>query len=92
MNDVDESKVKTLIHKIGLKYNLRDEIITKITSSPYKFTRDKISHLDINDDLTEEEYNKLKTNFIYPYIGKLYTTYDMSTKYYKYRKCKKEQI
>ena len=95
MNEIDQisvDKIKTLTHKIGLRYNLRDEIITKIINSPYKFTRDKISHLEMNDDITEEEYNKLKTNFIYPFLGKLYTNFDMCTKYYNYRKCKKEKI
>ena len=37
MNSIDQvsvDKIKTLTHKIGLKYNLRDEIITKIINSP----------------------------------------------------------
>ena len=87
MNSIDQvsvDKIKTLTHKIGLKYNLRDEIITKIINSPYKFTRDKISHLEIHD-----EYKKLETNFIYPFLGKLYTNFDMCTKYYNYKRCKK---
>lgn len=92
MNKVDDSKVKILIHRIGLKHNLQDEIIDKIVKTPYKFTREKISQLEINDDITEEEYNKLKTNFMYLYIGKLYTTFDMCTKYYNLKKWKKKEI
>jgi hypothetical protein len=94
MNKTDDDKIKALIHRIGLKYNLQDEVIRKIISSPYKFTREKISELQVNDDMTEEEYNKLKTNFIYLYIGKLYTTFDICTKFYKINKerWKKKEI
>jgi len=92
MSKVDNDKIKALIHSIGLKYNLQDEVINKIVNSPYKFTREKISELQISDDMSEEEYNKLKTNFMYLYIGKLYTTFEMCTKFYKLKKWKKEEI
>jgi hypothetical protein len=80
MSRLDEDKVKLLIHKIGLDYKLQDEVIRKIVNSPYKFTRETIANLDISPDITEEEFNKLKTNFIYLYIGKLYTSYDIYKK------------
>ena len=92
MSKVDDDKIKALIHSIGLKHNLQDEVINKIVNSPYKFTREKISELQISDDMSEEEYNKLKTNFIYLYIGRLYTTFDICTKFYKLRSWKKEEI
>jgi len=80
MSRLDEDKVKLLIHKIGLDYKLQDEVIKKIVNSPYKFTRETIANLDVNPEITEEEFNKLKTNFIYLYIGKLYTSYDIYKK------------
>jgi len=80
MARLDEDKVKLLIHKIGLDYKLQDEVIKKIINSPYKFTRETIANLDIDPNITEEEFNKLKTNFIYLYIGKLYTSYDIYKK------------
>ena len=92
MSKVDDDKIKALIHSIGLKHNLQDEVINKIVNSPYKFTREKISELQISDDMSEEEYDKLKTNFMYLYIGKLYTTFEMCTKFYKLKKWKKEEI
>lgn len=81
-NKVDEDKIKILIHKIGLKYNLQDKVINKIINSPYQFTTETIKALKLDNIETEEEFNKLKTNFIYLYIGKLYTNYD------KYKKNK----
>ena len=59
MNKVDQDKVKSLIHKIGLKYNLQDDVIKKIVTSPYIFARDKITSLNIEENITEEEFNKL---------------------------------
>ena len=77
----NEDKIKILIHRLGLQYNLKDDEIRKIVNSPYKFTRETISKLDINPDITEEEFNKLKTNFIYVSIGKLYTSFEIFNKF-----------
>lgn len=81
MNEVDDDKIKILIHKLGLKYNLQDKIIKKIVNSPYKFTRETITNLDFSGIETEEDYNKFKTNFIYLYIGKIYTSYNILMKF-----------
>lgn len=72
---MDEDKIKALIHKVGLNNHLQDKVINHIVNSPYKFTRQTIAELDIPEEITEEEFNKLKTNFIYRSIGKLYTSY-----------------
>ena len=77
----NEDKIKILIHRLGLQYNLKDDEIRKIVNSPYKFTRETISKLDINPDITEEEFNKLKTNFIYVSIGKIYTSFEIFNKF-----------
>jgi hypothetical protein len=87
----NDDKIKILIHRLGLKYNLRDEVIKKIVTSPYKFTREKISSLEIDDIETEEQFNKLKTNFIYVHIGKLYTNYRIFNKLKKQKDNLKEK-
>jgi len=88
-NKVDDDKVKVLIHKLGLKYNLQDNVINKIINSPYQFTRETIKSLELENIESEEDFKKLKTNFIYLYIGKLYTNYD---KYIKNKKMKEGLI
>lgn len=79
-NKVDEDKVKILIHKIGLKHNLQDSVINKIINSPYQFTRETIKSLELDNIKSEEDFEKLKVNFIYLYLGKLYTNYDKLVK------------
>lgn len=76
MDKIDESEIKKLIHRIGLKYNLRDDIVNKILVSPYKFTREKITELELKEVVDREDAEALKTNFMYLHIGKLYISID----------------
>jgi len=78
-------KVDKLIHSIGLEHNLQDSIIRKIVNSPFKFTRETIVNLELQDK-TEEEFKEIKTNFIYLHIGKLYTSFPI------YEKIQKQKI
>lgn len=68
MNKSDEQKVNDLIHRIGLKNNLRDSEVKEIIESQFRFTYDTIRSLD----LTEKQIEEIKTNFIYKYLGKFY--------------------
>lgn len=71
MNKVDEDKIKKLIHSMALKYNMSDEDMKNLLHSPYEFSKGKINALKLKDVRTEEEFNELKTNFIYPSFFKL---------------------
>ena len=66
--EINEKKVKDLIHSIGLKNNLTDEQVKNIVESQFRFTYETIRSLD----LTEKQIEEIKTNFIYKYLGKLY--------------------
>jgi hypothetical protein len=68
-------KVDKLIHTLGLEFGLQDNVVKKIVQCPFKFTRETITNLELKEDLTEEEFNMIKTNFIYLHIGKLYISY-----------------
>lgn len=91
MNKIDEKKVKDIIHTIGLNNNLTDEQVKQIVEAQFRFTYEQIRKLKLSD-LTYEEIDKLKTNFYYKYIGKLYTSgetvrkYNNKTNYVKRRK------
>lgn len=51
-----------------------DEILTTYKAY-WKFIRTKIEELPLKENLNEEQFNKLKTNFNIPKIGKLHCTY-----------------
>lgn len=70
---VDDKKIKDLIHTIGLNNYLVDAEIKKIVESQFRLTYEVIKDLNLQA-LTEEELLKVKTNFIYKSIGKLYTS------------------
>lgn len=42
----------------------------------WRFIKDTISVLPLKEDLTEEEFGKLRTNFNIPSLGKLCLTWD----------------
>jgi hypothetical protein len=100
MDNIDDTAVKMLIHRVGLKFNLQDSIVNKIVNSPYKFTKHTIVNMDVSSVESEEDFNELKTNFIYKYIGKVYCTYgilsnhrkrsERFTEYHKLNKVKNE--
>lgn len=97
MDNIDDTAIKLLMHKIGLKNHLVDDVIAKIVNSPYKFTRQTIAELNIDNVNSKEDFNDLKTNFLYKYIGKVYTSYETictnrirSEKLIEYHKLNKE--
>ena len=55
-------------------------IPVKVVSSAYRhywmFIKKTIHSLPLKDDLSEEEFSKLRTNFNIPELGKLNCTYD----------------
>ena len=66
ISKLHEKKIKQLIHKIGLKYNLTDKQVEEIINSQYEFIKEKILEVDIEDE------DNLKSNFLIKYLGKLY--------------------
>lgn len=71
--------IDILYHKVGLNNNLRDIEVANIIESQYAFVKETIDDLALKD-ITEEEFDKLKTNFIFKYLGKLHTNYNIIKK------------
>jgi hypothetical protein len=76
MNKVDDNKIRALIHRVGLNNRLPDDEVRKILESQFRFTYEQIRKISF-EDLSSEEIDKLKTNFLYKHIGKLYTNADV---------------
>lgn len=85
MKKSDELKIKKLIHKLGLKYGIKDKDIINIVKSPHLFTKEVMSKIELQPGLTEEEFNNIKTNFGYKGLGLLYIDYKMYKKRVKQR-------
>lgn len=88
MNQIDRKKVKLLIHKLGLKYNLSDEDVKRIVESPYEFAHEVIKETDYDSIETEEDLANTKTNFLFKYIGRLFVDYKSIKRKIKRKKSK----
>lgn len=82
MNNIDKGKIKGLIHSLGLKYKLPDEVIKDMVDTPYRFTKEVISNMDIPEGLSKEEFEGLKRSFRYLAIGTVYLDYNLYKKYW----------
>lgn len=67
--------LEEIINKVSLNLNLPKEVVETAYMSFWDYIRESIQALPLKEDLTEEEFNKLKCNFNIPSIGKLYVTY-----------------
>lgn len=63
------------INHVANKLELPREVVKEAYESYWKYIRCTISELPLKDDLSEEEFNKLRTNFNVPSLGKLSCTY-----------------
>ena len=51
------------------------EIVNKVYKAYWKTIREHIENLNLKEDITEEEFSKLRTNINIPSLGKLTCTY-----------------
>jgi hypothetical protein len=71
--------------EIASDLGLNESDIKDVFKYTWEFIRKKIEELPLKEDLTEEEFNNLKTTFMLPEIGKLgcdYNTYRSIRKSY----------
>ena len=69
-------KLSNIIDKVSKDLNIPTKVIDRAYKSYWEFIRDKIQSLPLKEDLNEEEFAKLKTNFNISSLGKLSCTYD----------------
>ena len=64
------------IEQLSKELNLSKEAILNAYKAYWKFIREKISSLPLKKNLHEDDFNKLRTNFNLPSLGKLSCNYD----------------
>jgi hypothetical protein len=75
MTKDEHKKIKALIHKLGLKYNLSDDVVKRIVESPYEFAHSILKEAKLDGIQSEDELGEHKTNFNFKALGKLYVNY-----------------
>lgn len=64
------------LDQVANKLNIPVEVVKEAYESYWRYIRCTISELPLKEDLSEDEFNKLRTNFNIPSIGKLACPYD----------------
>lgn len=65
-----------IIKEISISHGLPQEVVTVAYRSYWEFIKLKAQELQLKDNITKEEFDKLRPNFNIPSIGKLYITWD----------------
>lgn len=80
---------------VAKELNLPKEVVELAYKSYWEFIRKTIQELPLKENINEEEFSKLRTNFNIPSLGKLVCTFDRMMgikKRYKYIKKIKDNV
>lgn len=67
-----DSAISETSHKLGIPSGL----VGKIYRAYWQAIKQVVQSLPLKEDLTKEEFNKLRTSINIPSLGKLYSSYD----------------
>ena len=65
-----------VIKRVAKELNLPEGVVENTYKAYWNFIRDTIEKLPLKTELTQSEYNKLRTNINIPSLGKLNCTYN----------------
>ena len=66
---------KEIISRVGIELGLPEELVNSAYNTYWNFIRDTIKGLPLKEDLTQEQFRRLRTNINIPSLGKLHCTY-----------------
>lgn len=64
------------IKQVSIELGIPPQVVKEAYESYWTFIKNNIKALPLKKDLSKEEFDKLRTNFNIPSIGKLSCTYD----------------
>lgn len=67
---------KDILKRVSAEVNLPEDVVECAYKSFFEYIRGCIEILPLKDNLSQEEFDSLKTNFNIPSLGKLYCNYD----------------
>lgn len=65
-----------ILKEVSIELNIPEEVVKEAYESYWLFIRQSIVALPLKQDLSLDDFNKLKSNFNIPSLGKLSCTYD----------------
>ena len=67
---------KEIILDVSRNLDISPDVVEKVYKAYWSFIKETIQALPLKDNLSEEEFSTLKTNFNVPSLGKLYVTWN----------------
>lgn len=64
------------IKQVSIELGLPPQVVKEAYESYWTFIRNNIKALPLKEDLSKEEFDKLRTNFNIPSIGKMAVTWE----------------
>ena len=80
-----------LLEQVSEELKIPIEVVKEAYLSYWKFIKSKIAELPLDEELSEDQFKELRTNFNVPSIGKLTCTYDRFLRVRKKQQYKKEK-
>ena len=71
---------KEIILDVSRNLDISPDVVEKVYKTYWSFIKETIQALPLKDNLSEEEFSTLKTNFNVPSLGKLTCTLDKYTR------------
>lgn len=65
-----------IINRVSQEISIPPEVVDTAYKSYWKFIKQTVQSLPLKDDISEEDFIKLRTNFNIPSLGKLCVTWD----------------
>ena len=69
-------KYSEIINQVSKELDIPVEVVDRAYRSSFEFIKNKIQSLPLKEDISEEEFSGLRTNFNIPSLGKLVCTFD----------------
>lgn len=65
-----------IVTELSEELEIPEEVVDTAYKSFFEFIRETIVSLPLKEELSEEDFNTLRTNFNIPSLGKLHCTYE----------------
>ena len=67
---------KDIINNVSRTLGISPNVVEKVYKAYWSYIKETIQALPLKEELSEEEFLKLRTNFNVPSLGKLYVTWN----------------
>lgn len=72
---INNKTLQSIILEASKKLDIPDDIVEIAYREYWNWVKDTLENVPVNEEMTEEEFNKMQTSINVPSLGKFYATY-----------------